>query len=86
MLPMLPRVTTIDCCYTDIPASVVVTRGEGDGTVNAISADVCLQWRDSGRIQTRAFDGVAHTALVRHPEVVQYILKLVIHANFAPSA
>ena len=79
------------------PRSPVTLLGDGDGTVNQISADVCLRWSASaagaaagedggmeGRqrgFQTQLFEGVVHLDVVRHPDVVLYITKHVLHAN-----
>lgn len=68
----------------DFPVKPEIIYGAGDGTVNQVSADVCLAWESSGRLFHKEIENVKHTALLQDSTVVSYIVRQVMHANFAP--
>ena len=55
-----------------------VVEGEGDGTVNLVSSEVCLRWRSMPyRFESRQFSGVNHFNIVRDQEVLKDIAEIV---------
>ena len=56
-----------------------VTMGDGDGTVNTLSSEVCLQWRDSPgtTFKTQTFEGVDHLDIIQNTAVLSEIGKIV---------
>lgn len=54
--------------------AAAIDQGDGDGTVNAVSADVCMEWRNHVDFYSHDFNGIDHAELVRHPDVVKYIV------------
>lgn len=56
--------------------------GPGDGTVNKVSADVCLEWKHHENFHTQEFSGIKHTSILKDPDVVSYVIRQVLHANF----
>ena len=79
-VPTVERISYPDAA--SFPSSPVTIYGPGDGTVNQISADVCLKWADSRNdFHTEEFENVIHQNLVKHPDVVSYITRQVLHAN-----
>lgn len=65
------------------PASPLIHYGNGDGTVNQASSDVCLAWDNNGKhdFSAQKFAGVKHTDLVRHADVVYHVTEHVLHTN-----
>jgi lysophospholipase-3 len=57
-----------------------VINGLGDGTVNEISLEVCLNWNastNSSGFQSRAFPGVEHVDMVKNGGVLQAVCRIV---------
>ena len=55
-----------------------VTMGDGDGTVNILSSEVCLQWASSDSpFTSKTFDGVDHMQIIRDNAVLTEIGKVV---------
>ena len=56
-----------------------VTMGDGDGTVNTLSSEVCLQWASNGghRFSSMTFDKVGHQEMVSDKKVLQEVGKIV---------
>ena len=55
-----------------------VTMGDGDGTVNILSSEVCLQWASSdSSFQYMTFDDVGHQEMVSNGNVLKEVEKIV---------
>ena len=55
-----------------------VTMGDGDGTVNIQSSEVCLHWANSGQLfNHKTFAGVNHADMVTNEEVLKEVEKVV---------
>ncbi|KHJ92813.1 Lecithin:cholesterol acyltransferase [Oesophagostomum dentatum] len=65
--------------FPDYPPSVVF--GDGDGTVNRRSAEVCLRWNESNnqgkRVTTHEIPGAEHMAIMQNPAAIELIRKAV---------
>eukprot|EP00731_Ephydatia_muelleri_P025543 Em0017g626a len=60
--------------------SPIITTGPGDGTVNDLSSEVCLEWAGGAQQQhfeSRNFEGVHHNKIVTHPEVLEAVKDIV---------
>ena len=56
----------------------VVTMGDGDGTVNRQSEEVCLQWANSGKpFSSKTFGGVGHIDMVKNEAVIREVGRIV---------
>ncbi|GAB6026887.1 hypothetical protein CHUAL_013532 [Chamberlinius hualienensis] len=66
--------------YSTIPSnSPTIKYGSGDGTVNLRSLEGCLRWKGKQKqpVYSQAFDRVNHMDIIRHPDVLEYIRKVV---------
>ena len=56
-----------------------ITFGDGDGTVNVQSSEICLKWRNmpSHQFTTKTFAGVTHDGMVRNAGVLRQIAAIV---------
>ena len=55
-----------------------VTMGDGDGTVNILSSEVCLQWADSGYpFNHETFSNVNHADIVSNVDVLKEVERIV---------
>jgi lysophospholipase-3 len=63
------------------PKSPVTIYGQGDGTVNQISSDVCLKWSGRSNFYTKEFGGIRHLDMVKNMDVVSHVTSVVLHAN-----
>lgn len=63
------------------PAKPSIIYGPGDGTVNKVSGEVCLDWSGNDNFSSEEFSGITHTAMVRDANVVAYVIRQVLHAN-----
>ena len=64
----------------DPSSSPTVIKGLGDGLVNKISLEVCLNWAastNSSGFQSRAFPGVNHIDIVKNSRVLQAVCNIV---------
>ena len=71
---------TYDYSSNDPSSSPTVMYGLGDGTVNNISLEVCLNWAantNNSGFQSRAFPGVHHVDMVKNTRVLQAICNIV---------
>ena len=81
--------TTESLKYTDelsFPLNPTLVDGDGDGTVNKISASVCLKWSKSSRnnaFSYQEFDGIKHVDMAKHKDVVRFIVNEVRQINNA---
>ena len=68
---------TFEYTSIDNPKSARVTNGDGDGTVNRPSAEVCLNWKYSlspgQKIESKAFPGIDHISIVKNVDVLHEI-------------
>ena len=60
----------------------VITKGDGDGTVNQLSSEVCLKWKQEQTqcFEAREFPYVNHVTMVKDPCVLDAIKKIVLHS------
>ena len=71
--------------FTDpskFPSQAEIMMGPGDGTVNQLSSDVCLEWSKHENFYHEEFPGSSHKYIVRDRNIVAYITRQVLHANF----
>ena len=62
------------------PLSPTLVYGEGDGSVNKVSSDVCLRWNSEPDFHTIEFNSsVNHIALATSSLTVDYLIKNVLH-------
>lgn len=56
-----------------------INYGDGDGTVNLLSSQVCLKWRNeqSEPFSTLTFPGVDHGQMVTNPDVLETVAEIV---------
>ena len=55
-----------------------VVNGSGDGTVNLLSSEVCLNWANQAQpFQFKAFPGVSHVKMVSNESVLRAIEAIV---------
>ena len=56
-----------------------VTKGDGDGTVNLLSSEVCLKWKSEQkqRYKWQTFPGVNHMAIVKNVGVLDAVKEIV---------
>jgi lysophospholipase-3 len=62
----------------DLSEQPIVVNGEGDGTVNKVSLDVCLRWSSSSIFHYRPFSGVTHGQMVRNESVLEAVANVVL--------
>ena len=55
----------------------IIIMGDGDGTANIESLEVCLRWKNNTGFQSRAFSGVEHVHMVKNTEVLNAIGEIV---------
>lgn len=63
------------------PLHPYIKRGDGDGIVNAISADVCDNWHGKRMNKGVDFLGISHQDMVKDENVLNYITKQVERIN-----
>ncbi|ETN70244.1 hypothetical protein NECAME_14897 [Necator americanus] len=65
--------------FPDYPPSIVF--GDGDGTVNRRSAEVCLRWNESNnkgkQVTTHEIPGAEHMAIMHNPAAIELVRKAV---------
>ncbi|KIH51105.1 hypothetical protein ANCDUO_18813 [Ancylostoma duodenale] len=65
--------------FPDYPPSIVF--GDGDGTVNRRSAEVCLRWNESNnqgkRVTTHELPGAEHMAIMQNPAAIELVRKAI---------
>lgn len=80
-----PTPETIRYNRTDLfPLVPEVLKGEGDGTVNGISSDICAKWASDKRFNESTFTSfyeVTHVTLVRNDKVTTHIVDEVMSIN-----
>ena len=64
------------------PSNVEIGMGGGDGTVNQVSSDVCLEWSKNKNFVSVEFPGSSHTEILRNRTLVTYIVRQVLYSNF----
>merc|ERR1739842_258840 len=75
-----PTVERMNFAAGKFPDSPTVKNGDGDGTVNLLSAQRCLQWNNTSerhRVYHETFKGVDHMAILRNEEPVNYIVNVI---------
>lgn len=80
-VPTPERINFIDSNSVSINSAYEIINGDGDGTVNRVSADVCLDWSENENFFAEVFPGVTHTSMVKDNDVVSYIVRQVLHTN-----
>ncbi|XP_064120034.1 phospholipase A2 group XV-like [Macrobrachium nipponense] len=60
------------------PDNPEVVLGDGDGTVNTRSAELCLKWKDGQKqnIYHKAIKGINHMSILSDKEIIDYIVEL----------
>ena len=61
------------------PMNPLIFEGDGDGTVNTVSAIACLKWAQGARLRNKSFlyqefQGTQHRNMVKHAEIVRFII------------
>ena len=59
------------------PLKPIRYQGDGDGTVNAVSAQVCLKWSDRPENKSfsyQEFNGIKHVEMAKDTHVVKYVV------------
>lgn len=64
----------------NFPDSPDLIYGDGDGTVNVRSLEACLRWQNkqSQKIYHVPMSQVDHMEILKHPNVLAYIQKVVL--------
>ena len=62
----------------DLSDAPTIVNGDGDGTVNKISLDVCLRWSNSSIFHYKAFSAVTHDQMVRDDSVFKAVANIVL--------
>lgn len=71
--------------YTERAPKPDIIRGDGDGVVNAISADVCKRWNGRKNPPTFAdYENIKHLDMVTNYDVLSFVQKQVVKLNNEP--
>ena len=69
------------------PMDPLIFEGDGDGTVNTVSATACLKWAQGARLMNKSFSyqefqGTQHRNMVKHKEIVRFIVNEIKIMNY----